>query len=169
MCLYVIESIIFFFNLFSGSCKRKPDVVARDDFLGAIPPHLKTRYSLNNTRVGSLARPGAFAANFTPEVLNRFRDLCKQQGRQYTKVLQLLAEIYIETDGAVLDGRISVAPVDPEKKKRQIQVESLQNKLLEDLLKRVEVLEKKDIKMLYELDRVFKEIAFMKSGLQSPE
>ena len=53
--------------------------------------------------------------------------------------------------------------------KRQVQVESLQNKLLEDLLKRVEILEKKETKTLYELDRVYKEIAFLKSGLQSPE
>ena len=49
-----------------------------------------------------------------------------------------------------------------------MQVETLQNKLLEDLLKRVEILEKKDVKMLYELDRVYKELAFLKSGLQSP-
>ena len=116
-----------------------------------------------------LARPGAFAANFTPDVLNRFRDLCKRQGKQYTKVLQLLAELYLETDGAVLDGKVSTAPVDPDKRKRQVQVESLQNKLLEDLLKRVEILEKKETKTLYELDRVYKEIAFLKSGLQSPE
>ena len=45
----------------------------------------------------AVARPGAFAANFTPDVLNRFRDLCKQQGKQYTKVLQLLAELYLDT------------------------------------------------------------------------
>ena len=82
-----------------------------------------------------MPRPGAFAANFTPEVLDRFRDLCKKQGKQYTKVLQLLAELYLETDGAVLDGRVASAPVDPDKRKRQVQVESLQNKLLEDLLK----------------------------------
>ena len=66
-----------------------------------------------------MPRPGAFAANFTPEVLDRFRDLCKQQGKQYTKVLQLLAELYLETDGAVLDGRVASAPVDPDKRKRQ--------------------------------------------------
>ena len=88
-----------------------------------------------------MPRPGAFAANFTPEVLDRFRELCKQQGKQYTKVLQLLAELYLETNGSVLEGRVSMAPEDPDKKKRQVQVESLQNKLLEDLLKRVELLE----------------------------
>ena len=74
-------------------------------------------------RLDAVARPGAFAANFTPEVLDRFRDLCRQQGKQYTKVLQLLAEIYLETDGAVLDGKVSSALVDPDKKKRHVKVE----------------------------------------------
>ena len=116
-----------------------------------------------------MSRPVAFAAYFTPDVLNRFRDLCKQQGKQYTKVLQLLAELYLETDGAVLDGKVSTAPVDPDKRKRQVQVESLQNKLLEDLLKRVEVLEKYKVKTDYEMDRMQKNIAFIQSGLQEPK
>jgi len=115
-----------------------------------------------------VARPGAFAANFTPEVLDNFRDLCKQQGKQYTKVLQLLAELYLETEGGVLDGRVSTSPTDPDKRKRQVQVESLQNKLLEDLLKRVELLEKQKVKTDYEMDRMQKNIAFIQSGLQEP-
>ena len=55
-----------------------------------------------------MPRPGAFAANFTPDTLNRFRDLCNQQARQYTKVLERLAEIYLETGGEVLEGSIAV-------------------------------------------------------------
>ena len=113
----------------------------------------------------SVSRPGAFTANFSPEVLDQFRILCKQQGKQYTKVLQLLAELYLETDGAVLDGKASL---NPERKKRQVQVESLQNKLLEDLLKRVELLEKQKVKTDYELDRLQKILAFIQSGLQEP-
>jgi len=62
-----------------------------------------------------MPRPGAFAANFSPDTLNRFRDLCKQQGKQYTKVLERLAELYLETDGQVLTAacslRQSVPPV----------------------------------------------------------
>ena len=83
-------------------------------------------------------------------------------------MLQLLAELYLETDGAVLDGRVSTAPADRDKKKRQVQVESLQNKLLEDLLKRVEVLEKQKVKTDYELDRVQESVAFFQSGLKDP-
>ena len=48
-------------------------------------------------------RPGAFSANFDPEVLISFRDLCTSQNRQYTKVLQKLAEIYLLTEGKVLE------------------------------------------------------------------
>ena len=48
-------------------------------------------------------RAGAFSANFTPEILDRFRELCKQQSKSYSKVLERLAELYLETDGAVLD------------------------------------------------------------------
>ncbi len=120
-----------------------------------------------------MPRPGAFAANFTPDVLNRFRDLCKQQGKQYTKVLQLLAELYLETGGSLLDGKVSTATADPDKKKRQVQVESLQNKLLEDLLKRVEVLEqeteKQKVKTAYGMDKMMNSIAAIKSGLIEPE
>ena len=115
-----------------------------------------------------MSRPGAFAANFKPEVLDRFRDLCRRQGRQYTKVLERLAEVYLETDGAVLDGTASPGAADPYKKKRLVQVESLQNKLLEDLLKRVEVLEKQKVKTDYEIERVQKSVAFLRSGLQEP-
>ena len=115
-------------------------------------------------------RPGAFAAQFAPETLQRFKALCRQQDKAYSKVLERLALLYIETDGGILSRASSTASV-PSKgvQKRQVQVESLQNKLLEDLLKRVEILEKKETKTLYELDRVYKEISFLKSGLQSPE
>ena len=110
-------------------------------------------------------RPGAFAAQFAPETLQRFKEMCRQQDKAYSKVLERLALLYVETNGAVLSDR----PVTQGAQKRQVQVETLQNKLLEDLLKRVEVLEKKDVKTLYELDRVFKELAFLKSGLQAPD
>ena len=115
-------------------------------------------------------RPGAFAAQFAPETLRRFRELCRQQDKAYSKVLERLAMLYVETDGGILSTTSGSASA-PSKgvQKRQVQVESLQNKLLEDLLKRVEILEKREAKMLYELDRVYKELAFLKSGLKAPE
>ena len=42
-----------------------------------------------------MARPGAFSANFAPEVLNRFRGFCASRGEKYTKVLQELAAFEI--------------------------------------------------------------------------
>ena len=114
-------------------------------------------------------RPGAFAAQFAPETLQRFRELCRQQDKAYSKVLERLALLYVETDGGILSTSGSASAPSKGVQKRQVQVESLQNKLLEDLLKRVEILEKKETKMLYELDRVHKELAFLKSGLKAPE
>ena len=89
-------------------------------------------------------RPGAFAAQFAPETLQRFRELCRQQDKAYTKVLERLALSYVETDGGILSTAGSASAPSKGVQKRQVQVESLQNKLLEDLLKRVEILEKKE-------------------------
>ena len=47
----------------------------------------------------SPARPGAFAANFDPETLDSFRNYCKECGFQYSKILETLAELYVETKG----------------------------------------------------------------------
>ncbi|HAE30307.1 MAG TPA: hypothetical protein DCF89_04255, partial [Flavobacteriales bacterium] len=85
-----------------------------------------------------------------------------------SKVLERLALLYVETDGGILFTASTASVQSKGVQKRQVQVESLQNKLLEDLLKRVEILEKKEAKTLYELDRVYKEIAFLKSGLKEP-
>lgn len=51
----------------------------------------------------SPARPGAFNANFAPDTLEEYKNLCRQQGKQYTKVLEQLAEIYLKTNGKVLE------------------------------------------------------------------
>ena len=115
-----------------------------------------------------MPRPGAFAANFAPETLNSFRELCKQQGKQYTKVLERLAEVYLETGGGVLEGEGASVPA-PATKKHQVRLESLQNKLLEDLLKRVELLEKQKVKTDYEIERVQKSVAFIQAGLNEPK
>ena len=51
----------------------------------------------------SPARPGSFNANFAPVTLEAYKNLCRQQGKQYTKVLEQLAEIYLKTNGKVLE------------------------------------------------------------------
>lgn len=79
-------------------------------------------------------RAGAFSANFTPEILDRFRELCKQQSKSYSKVMERLAEIYLETDGAVLD-----SPFVPTPKKESNG--SNEPVLLQEMQKRLEQLE----------------------------
>ena len=48
------------------------------------------------------AREGSFNANFAPATLSAFKEHCKQSGKQYTKVLERLAELYLESDGAIV-------------------------------------------------------------------
>ena len=79
-------------------------------------------------------RAGAFSANFTPDILDRFRELCKQQSKSYSKVLERLAELYMETDGAVLD-----SPSVPTSKKQSNG--SNEPVLLQEMQKRLEQLE----------------------------
>ena len=82
-------------------------------------------------------RAGAFSANFTPEILDRFRELCKQQSKSYSKVLERLAELYLETDGAVLDSPSVPTP----KKQSKPTNESIEPALLQEMQKRLEQLE----------------------------
>ena len=55
------------------------------------------------------ARPGAFNANFAPDTLEAFKNLCRQQGKAYTKVLEQFAEIYLKQGGAMLDEMTDVS------------------------------------------------------------
>ena len=116
------------------------------------------------------ARAGSFNANFAPETLEAFKQHCRQQGKQYTKVLERLAEVYLQTNGALLDGAVPQALPSLVKtsKDRQVQVEVLQNKVLQDLLQRVEFLEKQKEKILYEMDRLQKSVAFIQVGISEP-
>ena len=51
----------------------------------------------------SPARAGSFNANFSPETLESFKSLCRDQSKQYTKVLERLAELYLGSQGQILD------------------------------------------------------------------
>ena len=73
-------------------------------------------------------RPGAFSAQFAPEALQRFKDLCQQQDKAYSKVLERLALLYVETDGGILSPASTASAPSKGVQKRQVQVESLQNK-----------------------------------------
>ena len=76
----------------------------------------------------SPARAGSFNANFSPETLESFKSLCRDQSKQYTKVLERLAELYLGSQGQILDN-ISESPelelsrdsVDLEKLKQSVE------------------------------------------------
>ena len=92
------------------------------------------------------ARPGAFNVNFAPDTLDAFRSLCKDQGKQYTKVLERFAELYIETNGEILNASSPVqSPVAPQKKTKGAKGVDDASTLLQDLLQRVEKLEKSEV------------------------
>ena len=82
-------------------------------------------------------REGAFSANFTPEILDRFRELCKQQSKSYSKVLERLAELYLETNGEVLNS--PSVPTTPKQSKSVS--ESSDSALLREMQKRLRQLE----------------------------
>lgn len=64
---------------------------------------ISVQVCLNNYGRSTLpVRPGAFNANFDLNTLDSFRTLCKSHGLQYIKVLEQLAEMYLETNGEVL-------------------------------------------------------------------
>lgn len=108
----------------------------------------------------SPARAGAFNANFAPDTLEAFKMHCKDNGKQYTKVLEKLAEIYLRTDGAILTAEDATAATKAsagpsasndtqDLLQRILKVEqetdngySHLEALLEDLAARVEALEK---------------------------
>lgn len=85
-----------------------------------------------------MGRVGAFAANFKPEVLDAFRALCKKQGKQYTKVLEQLAEIYLQRGGDIeILGSVK-APINPKSTAPEV-VQATQQ-----LLRRVDRLEENE-------------------------
>ena len=99
------------------------------------------------------ARPGAFNVNFAPDTLDAFRSLCKDQGKQYTKVLERFAELYIETNGEILNSTSTVpSPVEPQKSGKGAKGADVASTLLQDLLKRVEKLEKGEIEIVDDVE-----------------
>ena len=76
----------------------------------------------------SPARAGSFNANFSPETLESFKSLCRDQSKQYTKVLERLAELYLGSQGQILDNfsdspelELNQQTVDLEKLKQSVE------------------------------------------------
>ena len=99
------------------------------------------------------ARPGAFNVNFAPDTLDGFRSLCKEQGKQYTKVLERFAELYIATNGEILNSTLSVpSPVAPQNSSKVNSGADDASTLLQVLLRRVEKLEKGEVEVVDDVE-----------------
>ena len=99
------------------------------------------------------ARPGAFNVNFAPDTLDAFRSLCKDQGKQYTKVLERFAELYIATNGEILNTTPSVpSPVAPQNSSKGRSAADETSTMLQDLLQRLEKLEKGEVEVVDDVE-----------------
>ena len=99
------------------------------------------------------ARAGSFNANFSPETLESFKNLCRDQSKQYTKVLERLAELYLGSQGSILDSQ-EIGSADENNKSHQIQkltqsveqletVMSIQREDYEDVIRQLKTLEER--------------------------
>jgi len=84
-----------------------------------------------------MARAGAFSANFDPKTLDTFRQRCQEKGEKYTKVLERLALLWLETDGEVFAGVSVPASASNADTKPRSNADN-------DLIKRLERLEEAD-------------------------
>ena len=48
-------------------------------------------------------RPGTFNANFAPDLLESFKAVCIDRGEKYTKVLEKFAQLYVQSNGEVME------------------------------------------------------------------
>jgi hypothetical protein len=48
-------------------------------------------------------RPGTFNANFAPDLLESFKAVCIDRGERYTKILEKFAQLYVQSNGEVLE------------------------------------------------------------------
>lgn len=114
------------------------------------------------------ARPGAFNVNFAPDTLDAFRSLCKDQGKQYTKVLERFAELYIETNGEILNASSPAqSPVAPQKKTKGAKGVDDASLLLQDLLQRVEKLEKSEVEIVDDVEDLNQRVLQVEGGKSS--
>ena len=103
----------------------------------------------------SIVRAGQFSANFHPDLLDAFRSRCKQKGEKYTKVLEQLATLYLQSEGSIL---FNHAALEPEAKSHGPTASiKAQNPLLE-LEKKIKKLEEQGEKTDYAIGDAFDRI-----------
>ena len=131
-------------------------------------------------------REGAFSANLNPETLKSFKEICQRDGKQYSKVLERLVEIYLQCDGAlpVPPSAAGVAPSTPVPASSSIEtrgstlkevlerLDSVESdgrefsSAFEMLLHRVEALEDKDNDTTQAFGDAYKRIQHLEKAIQ---
>ena len=99
------------------ACCMNPPPARWFFYWDAIPAPLQHGYSFTNT-FWMLWQDLEHLLPITPDVLNRFRDLCKQQGEQYQGAPTTCWSLYLRLMVRCLMGG-SADPVDPDKKRRR--------------------------------------------------
>jgi len=100
-------------------------------------------------------RAGQFSANFHPDLLDAFRTSCKQKGEKYTKVLEQLAALYLQSEGSIL---FNHAAVEPEAKSHGTTESIKAQNLLLELEKKTKKLEEQGEKTDYAIGDAFDRI-----------
>ena len=91
-----------------------------------------------------MGRAGAFSANFDPDTLDEFRSFCSSRGEKYTKVLEQLAVLYLNSSGEVLSGATGVSVPPPRTLGAQQTTTNTTSPVDEDLMRRLRRLEEND-------------------------
>ena len=89
-------------------------------------------------------QPGAFKINFAPDTLEAFKDLSRLQGKQYTTVLEQLAEAYLKTNGTLLEDMSAPAPAATSKQVPASSSINTRGDTVAELLERMERVEADD-------------------------
>ena len=103
----------------------------------------------------AMGRAGAFSANFSPTVLDKFRSFCAGRGEKYTKTLEKLAIAYLETKGELL--RDLPAP-DPSTEAENFNQLSHLSNTIQELLRRITRLEENDEFNAEAFETIFKRL-----------
>ena len=103
----------------------------------------------------SIVRAGQFSANFNPDLLDAFRTSCKKKGEKYTKVLEQLAALYLQSEGSIL---LNHALLEPEAKSHGTTENIKAQRPLLELEKKIKKLEEQGEKTDYAIGDAFDRI-----------
>ena len=117
----------------------------------------------------SPARPGAFNANFAPETLDAFKSLCRSQGLAYTKVLEQFAELYLKSNGNLLQQLSVPSTATAEDSLPASSTLNQRRSTVEDILDRLETVEGNTTEFASAFEILIHRVETLESKLRSKE